>query len=56
MPRIRVHVRFGFDTTIDLPLQFVKHREAVAVRGVSDLVREPREAVDRHQVTALFGG
>ena len=26
------------------------------MRGVSDLVREPREAVDRHQVTALLGG
>jgi len=44
------------DTGVDLSLQFVEHREAVAVRGVADLVCEPREAVDRHQVTALLGG
>ena len=37
-------------------LQFVEHREAVAVSGVADLIGEPREAVDRHQVSALLGG
>ena len=50
-----VPVRLGVDASVDLALQFVEHCEAVSVRGVADLVGEPSEAVDRHQVAALIG-
>jgi len=56
MPRARAPVRPIVETRIDLALQFVEHREAVAMCGIADLVGEPREAVDRHQVSALLGG